>query len=874
MNKFIRKTTSQFASILALFASTLVLMIISSESWAASNCTPGSFGDDGSSMCTPAPPGFYVDIAGATSPTECAPGSYSANAGQTACTLAPAGSYVIVAGMTAAELCPAGEFSDSEGSVTCTQAPMGSYVGTPGQTSATSCEKGTYSDRFGAYFCEPAPEGSFVDTIGAVSATECAPGSYTDTPGLEACVQAPPGTFSANPGTVSPRLCPLGSYSKAFGNTACTLAPIGSFVPTVGATAANFCLLGTVTRALGASACVAAIYGQLNLDNTSYTLSENTQAVTLTVNRTNGSDGQVSVDYSLQDGTAVATQDYIYAAGTLTFLNGETIKTINVSPVDNTVFSAEKYLTITLNNAMAETKSKGILGVTSTAKIFIANDDAAPAAGTIGLELLSQEVQENTTSVFIDVVRSGGTAGPVSVTYATQDNTAVSGQKYEAVAGVLRFAAGETRKTLSVRVINTDAYEKPKTFTLKLSNPQGGALLANTSSDITIIDKKPSTESASFNIETSQYVVNENDNTVTVNINRVGTSDGEASVDVSLQGFASLIDGTLRTIRFGSGETQKIITYTLTDNQIFQGDQTFTLALSNPLGANLGSQASVMLKLLDDEAAPAAGVLHLSGSAYVFNENASKLPITITRSNGSLGEVKVNLTTKDGTAFAKQDYLAVDTLVTFANGEMSKTLNLVVTDDSKYTGARSFTIELSNISGGAFLAGPNSATVTIDEDEPTPPAGIFQFANPNYSVKEADKTLTLTILRTSGSLGNASVDYKTMDNTALSGQDLSSSKGTLFFSEGEISKTLVLDILDDKVIETTELFSVILSNPTEAILGIPSKTEISIIDNDTASSEAPPKTSKSKGGVVSLWILLLGSLSLIWHMSRTKRQKF
>jgi hypothetical protein len=732
------------------------------------------------------------------------------------------------------------------------------------------CEAGSYGADDSAD-CTLAPEGSFVAQPGATSALECPVGSYADAEGLSACIQAPRGSFIDSLGAISPRLCPIGSYNNALGSSSCTLAPIGSFVPTTGATNANFCLLGTVTRVLGASTCVKAIYGELNFDEVHYTVVENNYSLTLNVNRTNGSDGQISVDYRLQDGSAIAVKDYIYTAGTLTFLNGEKNKTITLSVVDNSVFSSDKLLTVSLNNAASETKAKGILGAKSVAKVTIINDDAAPAEGVIGFEFPAQTAQEDSTNVLIDIVRTGGTTGPLSVNYLTQDITPMAGQKYEAVSGILRFLNGETRKTLSIRIIDNEVYQRPEKFLIKLINTQGNALFATASTEITIVDKKPVPATGLLEIQTSQYVVNENDSALAIQVNRVGGAQGEASVDVSLQGSSNIIDGAKTVLSFAENELQKTFTLNLTDNQIFQGDQTFTLVLSNASGALLGTQTSTIVKIMDDEPAPAAGILRLSGTAYNFSENADKFPITITRSNGSLGEASVRLSTKDGTAISRKDYLAEDTKITLANGELSKTINLVILEDTLYTGPRTFSVELSATSDSAFIAQPSSATVTIDEDDPTPPAGILQFANTAYSVNEAGKTVTLTIIRTGGSFGNASVNYKLIDETALRGQDIIGGDGTLYFSDGETTKALVFDILDDKLIEQTESLSVTLSNPTQAILGTPTKIQLSILDDDVATVEAPKK--KSKGGAMSVWMLLAASLGFMLNIFRGDRFK-
>jgi len=102
-------------------------------------------------------------------------------------------------------------------------------------------------------------------------------------------------------------------------------------------------------------------------------------------------------------------------------------------------------------------------------------------------------VTEKLGVVRLTITRSGDTSGPSAVDYATDDaGAAVDCSRVTGLAsarcdfntaiGTMKFAAGETEKSFDV-VINQDSYlESPsETFTVKLSNPTGGAMLGTTS---------------------------------------------------------------------------------------------------------------------------------------------------------------------------------------------------------------------------------------------------------------------------------------------------------------------------------------------------------------------------------------------------------
>ena len=78
----------------------------------------------------------------------------------------------------------------------------------------------------------------------------------------------------------------------------------------------------------------------------------------------------------------------------------------------------------------------------------------------------------------IDVVRSGNLAVAVSVNYATSNGSAVAGQDYTAVSGILNFAPNQSDATFSVPILANSS--RPTTFStvnLALSQPGGGATL-------------------------------------------------------------------------------------------------------------------------------------------------------------------------------------------------------------------------------------------------------------------------------------------------------------------------------------------------------------------------------------------------------------
>lgn len=77
------------------------------------------------------------------------------------------------------------------------------------------------------------------------------------------------------------------------------------------------------------------------------------------------------------------------------------------------------------------------------------------------------------------------------------------------------------------------------------------------------------------------------------------------------------------------------------------------------------------------------------------------------------------------------------------------------------------------------LVEPLVATVTILDDDH---AGIFTFGQGVLRVSESTGTLTVTVVRNSGSRGTVSVPYHTEDGSAKAGLDYEQAKGELEFT--------------------------------------------------------------------------------------------
>ncbi len=94
--------------------------------------------------------------------------------------------------------------------------------------------------------------------------------------------------------------------------------------------------------------------------------------------------------------------------------------------------------------------------------------DQTAAGGSAQFAVSHFQVNENLNLATITVLRTGGSAGSISVDYATEDGTAIAGQDYTSTSGTLSFGNGETIKTFQIPILNDAITEPDETFTVLL----------------------------------------------------------------------------------------------------------------------------------------------------------------------------------------------------------------------------------------------------------------------------------------------------------------------------------------------------------------------------------------------------------------------
>ena len=366
-----------------------------------------------------------------------------------------------------------------------------------------------------------------------------------------------------------------------------------------------------------------------------YNVNESVASATITVNRTGGTGGTITVDYATTDNTAIAGADYTATSGTLTFLDGETSKIFSVPINNDATDEPDESFDIALSNPTGG----ALLVNPSTGTVTITDNDNPP---TVSITDVSQVEGNSGTTNFVFTVNLSAASGfDVSVDYATANNTATAGIDYTATSGTINFssALAETSKTVVVTVNGDLVVELNETFFVNLSNPVN-ATLADAQGIGTITDDdnpgnlqfEQSVYSGAEGTQVFVIVTRTNGTAGTISIN-YATGGGDATPNVDYTPASG-------TLIFGDGEISKDFRVDILPDSESELLETFNIVLSNPIGgATLGSPSTATVYI----ASPTAAAVSVGGRVSAANgRGVANAFVTMTDQSGATRTTTTN----------------------------------------------------------------------------------------------------------------------------------------------------------------------------------------------------------------------------------------
>jgi hypothetical protein len=229
-------------------------------------------------------------------------------------------------------------------------------------------------------------------------------------------------------------------------------------------------------------------------------------------------------------------------------------------------------------------------------------------------------------------------------------------------------------------------------------------------------------------------------------------------------------------------------------------------------------------------------VLALAASSYSTTEDAGSVTVSLTRTSGSSGTASIAYNTSGNTAKLDVDYVHTGGRLYWADGDAAtKTITVPLLKGAPYAGTRSFYLTVWD-PYSALLGQPTVATITITGDGSTGSVGL---AAPALSVAQNAGSVQVSVNRTGGSAGAASVGYGTANNTAISGRDYTAASGVLQWAAGDATpKSFAVPISNGTPFTGSKTFAVALSSAAGATLGSPSAGVVTINGDGTTTGAA------------------------------------
>ena len=531
-----------------------------------------------------------------------------------------------------------------------------------------------------------------------------------------------------------------------------------------------------------------------------------------------------TVDYTSSNGTAMAGSDYTAVADTLTFAPGVSSITFTVPITDDLIDEPDETIWLQLSNPV----STSITG-TNPVTLTIVDDDVPE----VQFDSATYNVDESDPSVTITTTLNITSWQIISVTYATSDGTAVAGLDYITASGTLTFAPGVILRTFPVSITDDLLDESNETVMLTLSDESNAIITGTNPATLTILDDdnpptvdftSPLTSVSESGISVTIGVTLSAPSGLTVTVN-YSTSNGTAVAGLDYVTATG-------TLTFTPGIMSQVFSVQVISDTLYEADETVVLMLLGAVDANAtGSNNPATLTILDDDSPPS---VQFSGAPYAAMESAGTAPVTVTLSAASGLTVTVAYTASDGTAVSPGDYTAITGTLTFTPGVASRVFGVDIVSDTLDEVSETVALALGNQSN-ATLGAPSNTTLTILDDD-SPPS--VQFSGAPYAAMESAGTAPVTVTLSAASGLTVTVAYTASDGTAVSPGDYTAITGTLTFTPGVASQVFGVDIVSDTLDEVSETVALALGNQSNATLGAPSNTTLTILDND-----APPDLS-------------------------------
>lgn len=411
-------------------------------------------------------------------------------------------------------------------------------------------------------------------------------------------------------------------------------------------------------------------------------------------------------------------------------------------PLNANVFTAQFFGGLADHSGMSTIKVEGPYldaagasgSPSNTVTIKNLHTSVMPTVGFVSNNMSIVEGDNGKKLATFELVLSNAVKGDVTVGFSTDTKnygTAKAGSDFVAKTGSVVFAAGETRKTISVEIIGDTLHESNENFYVDITSAKGAVVVLSgaeggrsswvsatiKNDDASVI---PTVGFARNNLSIVEG--NEGRKLMQVAVNLSAASTEQVSVDYSTQkkAYGTATAGfdyiaSTGTLVFAPGETTKLVSVEIIGDKLVETNENFYIDLVAAKGAAVvidgtegsrNSWVSATIQNDDSNARPTVGFAKNNQSIVEGNAGVKVMQFTVNLSAAAKEAVSVAYSTEAktyGSAKAYQDYVPTSGNLVFAAGEVSKTISVEVVGDTLYEGSENFYLDLIGATGADIV---------------------------------------------------------------------------------------------------------------------------------------------------------------------------
>jgi len=560
-------------------------------------------------------------------------------------------------------------------------------------------------------------------------------------------------------------------------------------------------------------------------------------SLTATVQLSTASSLPVTVPFTVS-GTASGADYGSLTASPLTIAAGSTSATISFTISADSLDEAAETVVLTLGAPTNATQG-GITTHTAT----ITDDDVAP---TVAFTAAASANPGESGTITATVQLPAMSGLDITVPFAISGTA--DGDDYAAMtASPLTIVAGSTTATVSFTITADTLDEGDETVILTLGAPTNATAGTPSVHTVTIADD----DAVSFSV--ADLSVAEGAGTAQVAVTMTGTSSQAVSLSyATTSGTAGTDDftATSGSLTWPAGTTGVVkIAVPITHDTLDEDDETFTVTISAPTPTGSISDATAIVTITDDDAAPTLSFVVASQSVSE-GVGTAQLAVVLSSASGK------TVTATVGTTPASSSDFSVGSSLSLAPGATTATISVSITDDGLVEGVESFDVALSGF-GNASAGTTTTQTVTItDNDVP----GLAMQPAGGITVTEGGSTAMLAVRLTAVPTADVTV---TMSSSATQEAAVQGSS-TLTFTDTTWNtwQFVLVNGVDDTIDDGDKGFTIQASAANGGFNGVTATLAGVCTDDDSAGvlmAHTGGATSVSEAGATDTLLVSLVS---------------